>query len=359
MTRIISALLLALVASIAQAAEPVSAGATNPAPAMAPAQTPLQIADNAPDRHIVVPGDTLWGISAKFLKEPWRWPEIWRLNREQIKNPHRIYPGDVIVLDRDANGNPMLRLAGNGKLEPRIYTERVEDTIPSIPPNVIEPFISEPLIVDDATVNNGARIVAMQEERVFLGPGDKAFVAGASDRPTQELWQIYRPGKPLLDPETKEVLGHEAFYLGTAKQLQPGEPGVFEIRTFKQEVGRGDRLLPANPPTLVNYAPHKPDHEVEARVASVYGGVGTAGRNSIITLNQGTDSGIEVGHVLAIFRNRSDTFRNESTGEKETVQLPKERYGLVFVFRTFARVSYALVLNSAGSVNLNDVLRNP
>ncbi|MBK9447210.1 MAG: LysM peptidoglycan-binding domain-containing protein [Betaproteobacteria bacterium] len=353
MTRIISALLLALAASFVQAADPT------PAPA-----TPILIAENAPERHIVVPGDTLWGISAKFLKEPWRWPEVWRMNSEQIKNPHRIYPGDVIVLDRDASGNPMLRLASkgnsNGKLQPKIYSEPVNQTIPSIPPNVIEPFVSEPLIVDDISVNNGARIVAMQEERVFLGPGDKAFVVGASDRPNQELWQIYRPGKPLLDPEdNKTVLGYEAFYLGTAKQQQPGEPGVFEIRTFKQEIGRGDRLLPANPPQLVNYAPHKPDTAIEARVASVYGGVGAAGRGSIITLNRGTSNGIEVGHVLAIYRNRSDTFRNYETDAKETVDLPNERFGLVFVFRTFARVSYALVLNSNGSVNLNDLLLNP
>jgi len=343
MTRIISALLLALAASLTFAAEP----------------TPLQVADNAPDRHIVVPGDTLWGISAKFLKEPWRWPEVWRLNSEQIKNPHRIYPGDVIVLERDANGRPILRVAGNGKLSPKVYSEKIEQSIPSIPPNVIEPFISEPQIVDDITVNNGARIVGMQIERVHLGPGDKAFVEGASDRPEQELWQIYRPGKPMLDPETKEVLGYEAFYLGTAEQQQPGEPGVFEIRTFKQEIGRGDRLLPAKRPQLVNYAPHKPSAEMNARVLSVYGGVGSAGRGSVIALNKGSNAGVEVGHVLALYRDRSDTFRNFETDKKETITLPPERYGLIFVFRTFEKVAYALVLNSNGAVNLSDLLRNP
>ncbi len=343
MTRIISALLLALAASLAQAAAPA----------------PLQIADNAPHRHVVVPGDTLWGISAKFLKEPWRWPEIWRMNKEQISNPHLIYPGDVIVLDRDADGNPLLRIAGENRLQPKIYSEPMELTVPSIPPNVIEPFISEPLIVEDGTVQNGARIVAMQEERVFLGPGDTAFVSGASDRPQQEAWQIYRPAKPLLDPETREVLGHEAFYLGTARQAQPGEPGVFTISTAKQEIGRGDRLIPAKRPQLVNYAPHRPEQDVNGRVASVYGGVGTAGRNSVITLNRGSRDGLEVGHVLALHRNRSDTFRNSETDRKETVLLPDQRYGLVFVFRTFERVSYALVLNAAGAVNINDVLRKP
>jgi len=343
MNRIISALLLALTASFAQAADPA----------------PLQVADNAPQRHIVVPGDTLWGISAKFLKEPWRWPEIWRMNSEQIKNPHRIYPGDVIVLDRDANGNPLLRLAGNGKLEPKVYQSDLDTTIPSIPPNVIEPFISQPLIVDDATVNNGARIVAMQEERINLGNGDKAFVTGASDRPDQELWNIYRPGKPMLDPETKELLGYEAFFLGTAVQKQPGEPGVFEIRTFKQEIGRGDRLQPAERPQLISYVPHKPDHEVRVRVLSVYGGVGTAGTSSVIALTGGKQAGLETGHVLALYRDRSDSFYNSETNKTETVLLPPERYGLVFVFLSYERVAYALVMNSYGAITLGDLLLTP
>jgi len=343
MNRIISALLLALTASLAQAADPA----------------PLQVADNAPQRHIVVRGDTLWGISAQFLKEPWRWPEIWQLNKEQIKNPHLIYPGDVIVLDRDANGNPRLRLAGENRLQPKIYSEPLAETIPSIPQNVIEPFISEPLIVEDSTVNHGARIVAMQEERVFLGTGDTAFVEGASDRPQQAAWQVYRPAKPLRDPETNEVLGYEAFYLGTARQKEPGEPGVFQIASAKQEIGRGDRLLPAQHPQLVNYVPHRPEKDVSGRVVSVYGGVGSAGRNSVITLNRGRTDGLEVGHVLALYRHRSDTFRNDETDKKETVQLPDQRYGLVFVFRTFDRLSYALVLNSNGTVNINDGLRNP
>jgi hypothetical protein len=283
------------------------------------------------------------------------------MNSEQIKNPHRIYPGDVIVLDRDASGNPRLSLAGKSKnkLEPTVYSEKFAQTIPSIPPNVIEPFISEPLIVDDKSDGIAAKIVAMQIERVNLGPGDIAFVAGASDRPNQELWQMYRPGKPMLDPETQELLGYEAFYLGSASQQEPGEPGVFEIRSVKQEVGRGTRLLPAALPQLVNYVPHKPEVSIQARIISVYGGVGTAGRGSIISLSRGTMAGIEVGHVLALYRNRSDTFRDEETGKKETVSLPHERYGLVFVFRTFERISYALVLNSSGDIDLADILTNP
>jgi len=338
MIRIISALILALAAALCSAAEP-----------------PLQVADNAPDRHIVVPGDTLWGIAGKFLKEPWRWPEVWRMNREQIKNPHRIYPGDVIVLERDADGTPHLTKL-DAKLQPQIHSELIKQAIPSISPNVINPFISAPLVVEAGTLEDAARIVATQQDRVFLANGDLAYVANAD--PDKERWQVYRKGRAMPDPETKEILGYEAYYLGTARQTEPGAPATFEILTVKEEIGRGDRLVPEVPPLLFNYVPHKPEQNIDGRIVSVYGGVSEAGKFSIISLNQGTRNGIEVGHVLALQRNRTVVQRDEN-GRKESVKVPEERYGLVFIFRTFERISYALVMQSEGSVVVNDHARTP
>ncbi|WP_301100863.1 LysM domain-containing protein [Propionivibrio sp.] len=346
MIRIISALILAVAATLCSAAE-----------------TPLQLADSAPERHIVVPGDTLWEISAQFLKEPWHWPEIWRMNREQIKNPNLIYPGDIIVLDRDASGNPLLRVQ-NSKLRPRIYSEQISQAIPPIPPNVIEPFISAPLVIEVNGLESAARIVATQQDRVFLGNGDLAYVENAD--PSKALWQIYRRGKPMLDPaypdqnpsDPKQVLGYEAFYLGTAKQTKPGNPAIFEILTAKQEIGRGDRLIPAARPVMVSYIPHKPDALIDGRIISVYGGVGAAGRGSIVSINRGAKDGLEIGHVLALERNRTIVERDE-TDRKTNVQIPPERTGLVFVFRTFERISYALIVQSEGAVEVNDFVRTP
>jgi hypothetical protein len=338
MIRIISALILALAATFCSAAE-----------------QPLQLADNAPERHIVVPGDTLWGIAGKFLKEPWRWPEVWRMNREEIKNPHRIFPGDVIVLDRDADGNPRLSRQA-AKLQPQIYSEQLTQAIPSISPNVINPFLSAPLIVEAEGLDNAARIVATQQDRVFLANGDLAYVSNAD--PAQEKWQIYRKGRAMPDPDTKEILGYEAYYLGTARQTEPGDPATFEIITMKEEIGRGDRLLPAVPPQLFNYVPHRPEDGINGRIISVYGGVNEAGKFSIVSLNQGTRDGIEIGHILALQRNRTIVQRDEN-GKKESVKVPEERYGLVFVFRTFERISYALVMQSNGSAVVNDHVRTP
>ena len=318
--------------------------------------SPLKLSDSAPDRHIVVPGDTLWDISAKFLKEPWRWPEIWRMNKEQIHNPNRIYPGEVIVLERDESGNPLLRKQ-SVKLQPQIHSSKIDLAIPPIPAHVIEPFISSPLIVEVNGLENSPRIIATPQDRVFLGNGDQAYVERAV--PDKTMWHVYRNGKPLADPDDpKKILGYEAFYLGTAKQVRPGEPATFEIQTAKQEIGRGDRLVPATRPPLVDYIPHKPDSLIEGRIISIYGGVGSAGRGSIVSFNRGSLDGLEIGHVLALERNRTIIERDEND-RKINVQIPRERTGLIFVFRTFERIAYALVLQSESTVDINDFVRTP
>ena len=338
MIRIISALLLAAAATASSAAG-----------------QPLQLNDAAPARHIVLPGDTLWGIAGKFLKEPYRWPDLWRMNGEQIKNPHRLSPGDIIVLERDADGTPRLRNK-DVKLGPRIHSEALRQDIPSIPSEHIGQFLSAPLIVEANELDNAARIVATQQTRVYLGNGDIAYVANAD--PTQLKWQIYRKTRPIADPDTQAILGYEAYYLGAARQNEPGNPATFEIISAKEEISRGDRLMPATPPPLINYVPHAPDDPVDARIVSVYGGVTEAGKWSTVLLNRGSGDGLEIGHVLAMHRNRVLEQRDEN-GRKETIKVPEERYGLLFVFRTFERLAYALVMQSEGPVTVNDYVRTP
>jgi hypothetical protein len=355
-TRIISVLLLT--------SSSLLLGLSNlPAMAQTAPATAVELADGAPDRHIVVPGDTLWSISSKFLKQPYRWPEIWRLNQEQIANPQRIYPGQVVILDRRGD-QPQLKIAGaiatdgtkDAKVEPQIYSESNTREISSIPQQAIEPFLSEPLVAEPGQIDSAARIVATQEDRVFIGKGDLAYVTGAKGKAT--LWQIYRPGKALVDPETKETLGHEAFYLGSASLVREGEPATFEVITSRREIGRGDHLLPAPRLDVISYVPHAPAKAVRGRIVSVYGGVGQAGRDSIVTLSRGKRDGLEVGHVLALSRSGAE-ISGRHEGKKEIHRLPDERYGLLFVFRVFERVSYALVMTVTRTVEIGDVVANP
>jgi len=342
MSRIISALLLAVAAVTAHAEEP------------------LQLVDNVPDRHVVVKGDTLWDISGKFLKEPWRWPEIWRLNKEQIKNPHLIYPGDIVLLDM-SDGHPRLRIgkpvrSGTEKVSPKVYNEPLAEEIPSIPPNIIEPFISQPLIVDEDELKDAPRIVDTPESRVVAGNGDEIFVLGLNA--PNDRWFIYRPGVALKDPTTKEVLGYEAAYLGTAIVRQPGEVALMEVLTAREEILKGNLLLPAEDPGLLAYVPHRLEQDVSGQVASIYGGVGTGGKNSVVAINRGKDSGLERGHVLGLFTKRVSVYQDKD-GKNQTVALPEQRYGLVFIFRTFDRVSYGLVMEASRPLTIGDVVHNP
>ncbi|OMG56142.1 peptidoglycan-binding protein [Azonexus hydrophilus] len=340
MVRIISALILAVTAACATAAEP------------------LELVSNPPDRHIVVKGDTLWDISGKFLKKPWRWPEIWRMNKDQIKNPHLIYPGDIVWLDM-SDGSPRLRLGKpvNNRIQPQAYATAIQQVIPSIPPNVIEPFISQPLIVEDGAEKSAARIVATQEDRVLLGSGDTAYVSGITDA-SVEKWHVFRPGKPLKDPETDAIVAYEAFFLGNAQLVRPGEPASLRITLAKEEIARGDWLRPAPPPTIMAYVPRQPEQEINARIMSIYGAVSEGGASSVITLNRGAANNVEVGHVLALYRKRTAVHLDDDI-KRETTVIPDERYGLAFVFRTFENVAYALVIDASKSVLIGDLVRNP
>lgn len=331
------------------------------ASALAQETRPLELAQNAPDRHIVVPGDTLWGIAGKFLADPYRWPEVWRLNDEQIRNPHRIYPGQVILLDRDGDGQPRLRLGKLIKAEPKIYSEAEKQEIPAIPQNVIEPFLTQPLVIEPAQLATAPRIVASQENRVNVGPGDKIYVKDIF-KPAAKSWQIYRPGKPLTDPESGEVLGHEAVYLGSARlarESQGEEATTLEVLSAKMEIGRGDYVMPSARPEILSYVPHAPRASIRGRVVSIYGGVGEAGKFSIVTVSRGRNDGIERGHVLAIWRAGATVTNRFEVDNPESARLPDERYGLLFIFRVFDRVSYALVMESSRPIQPGDVVQTP
>lgn len=343
MTRIISALLIAF------------SSATFAVSALAEAAKPLELAPNAPERYTVASGDTLWGISGKFIKDPYRWPELWKLNAEQIKNPHRIYPGQVLVLDR-SGAEPTLTLE-TVRLEPKQYETPLADAIPAIPQRVIEPFLSKPLVIEANALDTAPRIISLEQNRLLVGAGSKIYVTGIPDAKAQ-TFQIYRPGKPLADPVSKEVLGYEAKFLGTARVLRPGDPAILMVANAVSEIGKGDHLVPTGKVDVISYMPHAPKAAIEGKVMSVVGAVSQGGPRSVVTLSRGTRDGIETGHVLALYQSGAvvtDTFKDKKT----TFTLPEERYGLVFIFRTFERMSYALVMEAGHEVTPGDTVRTP
>ncbi|MES2353909.1 MAG: LysM peptidoglycan-binding domain-containing protein [Pseudomonadota bacterium] len=330
----------------------------------------LQLAENAPSSYTVVKGDTLWGISGRFLKKPWRWPEIWDMNKAQVKDPHWIYPGEVISLDY-VNGKPRLSIgkkagrSGTEKLSPHIRESALDkQAIPSIPPSVIGPFLSRPLVIEENGMVNAPVIVASENERVIIGTGSKTYVEGIGDNQAT-LWQIYRPGTALKDPENGEILGYEATYLGEARLTRSGNPATMTIVSSKEEINKGDRLVPATNAAYPSYSPHAPDKMIKGRVMSAPGGVDEIGQNAIVTISKGTRDGVEIGHVLAAYRLGAtvkaldDKESKDWFGKARTIKLPDEYNGLVFVFRTFEKVSYGLVVQSLSSLHVGDVVQTP
>jgi LysM repeat protein len=407
---------------------PVS-GSPSDAPAAGNRVTMADLAPDAPNEYTVVKGDTLWGIAGRFLKDPWKWPQVWEMNRDQIKNPHWIYPGNVIRLDT-STGSPRLTMGGAGgagggasggteadatsnvvKLDPRVRIETLEMAIPTIPGAVIGPFLSQPLVVEPGGLDDAPTILATEESRVIVGQGDLAYAdrIGSNDGVN---WQVFRPGALLRDPETNEVLGLEARYLGDARVRRFGNPTTVEVTKARQEINRGDRLTPARETSFPSYVPRAPDKPIKGVIMSVDGGVSELGQFQIVTLNRGARDGVEVGHVLASYRKGAivstsgprsqdlesprwfsgwnwgswkwgswdtddvkpnpvvaDPPRSQSAPETQktggarlegsTIKLPDERNGLVFVFRVFERMSYAMVMKATRPIYLGDVVQTP
>jgi hypothetical protein len=346
---------------------PLSSMAANPS-VQAVKSTNCTFLANAPDQHLVVRGDTLWGISGKFLQHPWCWPQVWDINRDQIRDPHWIYPGQIVYLDRVAGRLRLGSPTGSGnaegtsdvRLSPRIRaTNLPQNAIPAIPVGAIEPFLSQPLIVDEDGLKNTPRIIAAEEGRVFLGNGDKVYVRG--NLATNTLFQVFRPGKALKDPVTQAVLGYEAAYLGTLKldraAKAENEAHRFMVATSKEEMGVGDHLVPVPPIAILNYVPHPPAGPVDARVMAIYGGVTHAGQNQIISINRGKQDGIDVGNVLHL--SRFGRVIADRTNEKTPIKLPDEQYGTLFIFRVFNNISYGLIMQVTDAVSVGDVVKSP
>jgi hypothetical protein len=362
----------------------------------------LAIKPDAPDRYIVVPGDTLWGISQRYTDSPWRWPELWNMNKDQIRNPHLIYPGYVLLLDRERGqltiaqpGTEPIAQPGTEpgtgardgdagtqgstpisappsstttdpsivKLTPHLRAESLaRQGIPSIPANLIEPFLTRPLVIEPEGLDKAPTIVGTQTDRVIISAGNSAYVRGIGSS-KEDTWYVYRRGGALIDPDTNQTLGYEAIYLGTAQVTRPGDPATIILTTAVREVGAGDKLVAASRPQAISYAPHAPITKINGRIMSIYGSgrVGEGGPQAIITVNRGRANGIEVGHVLALYT-RGGTVRDVSKpqgAENSTISLPDERAGLAFVFRVFDRISYALVMHISRPVSPLDVVQTP
>ncbi len=305
-----------------------------------------------PTEYTVVKGDTLWDISAMFLRDPWRWPDIWHAN-QQIDNPHLIYPGDVLSLVY-VNGHPKLMLnRGTVKLSPQIRSTPVDDAIPVVPIDAIKSFLSRPYVVEAGQLENAPYIVAFADEHIMGGSGQRYYARGLDG--TTSKYDVVRQGGDYLDSETGEVLGHEAIYIGSSQVQKTGDPATMLLTRTQQESLPGDRMLPAEEDVaLMNFHPKIPSSQVDGAIISVMNGVTQIGQYNVVVIDRGTENGLEVGDVLHIKR-RGETIVDDISPERgDTVKLPDEDAGLLMVFRTFNRVSFGIVMHTTHAMHIND-----
>ncbi|MDH5484978.1 MAG: LysM peptidoglycan-binding domain-containing protein [Gammaproteobacteria bacterium] len=354
---------------------------TNTEVAPAPATTSeIQIKADYPRQYIVVKGDTLWDIATKFLQDPWYWPEIWYRN-PQVKNPHLIYPGDILTLIY-VNGMPQIQLSRGEdtirteqmtqgkkviKLSPNIHRQSLNEAIPTIPSDAIRQFLTRPRVISDEEWEAAPYIVGSDDAHLIMGASNKIYVRGELDK-ERIRYSVFRKGNELIDPDTNDTLGYEIIYAGQARISSYGTPSTGELVSTQREVLIGDRLLPSDKSAIDQmYYPRLPDKDINAKVISLLDAISSIAKHQIAVINKGKDDGLEIGHLLGTYqkgmlaRDRSLSLKNVKRGEEDKlmVQLPDERSGLMMIFKTFDKVSYGLILESTRVIKKFDAVRKP
>ena len=334
----------------------------------------VKLKDGHPDRHVVVKGDTLWGISAHFLEDPWRWPEIWDINPD-IENPHLIYPGDVIVLDV-VNGKPILKVQRQApetarqpsggsnivKLTPQIRASKLDEKpIPTIPSNAIKQFLKYPRIVSQRELDESGYIVASEDGSLISGSDDKIYARGITQSDLTQ-YDIVRKGKVYRKKGWHgEVLGIEVLRVADARVQRFSDPSTLLVTKADREVLVGDRLMPTAYESEMSpqFLPHAPGKRVKGSIIAVLDGVSRIGQYHTVVIDLGRQNNMEKGNILAVYQS-GKTVRDPVTDDWDnTVALPDERAGTLMIVEAFDRVSYALVMEADRDIRVMDTVTNP
>ncbi len=321
---------------------------------------------SAPMSYTVKRGDTLWDIAAMFLKDPWLWPEIWYVN-PQVENPHRIYPGDMLRLAYGADGKPQLQLVRGPatRLSPLLRSEQLEGPIATIPYAAIASFLSRPGVLSKEEVKAAPYVQALRDNHLIAGTGHDVYVkkmpGGIGER-----YGVVHVGDPLKDPESHDLLGYMGIYTATAQITRSGDPATATLTDTARETLRGDVLVPDVGAGALDFRPHAPAHNVTGQVMAIVNGVLLAGQYQVVALNRGSQHGLEAGHVLLAKESQREIVDrcariagNGTCRHFKADKLPIETAGALLVFKTYERMSYALVLSETAPIHIGDHVTSP
>jgi LysM repeat protein len=355
-----------------EAAIRASEGSGTATVSAAPAPTADMIKPTAPTEYTVKRGDTLWGISNVFLKNPWQWPEIWYVN-PKIQNPHRIYPGDVLVLAYSREGRPQISIEHESalRLNPALRSSALDDAIPTIPYASIAAFLSRPALLSKQEVKDAPYVLGFPDEHQAAGDNQVVYMRGLGGAPAGARYSVIHVGDPIVDPDSGKTLGYMGIYASTAVVQRPAKVARTVLVDAARETLRGDCLMPDSGTTPLNFTPRAPSQNVRGKIIAIVDSETLIGQYNIVAINRGARDGVAPGTVLAIDEagdvvdDRGPASYAEASSDRnllglqKTVQLPSERAGTLLVFKSYEDMSYGLVVGASTPMRIADVVRNP
>ncbi len=341
------------------------APASQSQPAMQQISQPVPLASGAPDEYTVQVGDTLWDISATFLRDPWYWPEVWYVN-PQVENPHLIYPGDVLALVMIDGQQRITNVRASAyRLSPQARVTPLTESITSIPYEQIDAFLSKGLVLEKNQIGQLPYILATRGDHLMASAGNDIYIRGGEPVATGTRYSVVHVGDELRDPDDGKLIGYQGIYVGEGALSRGGDPATVSLTDTNREALEGDRLLPETVDIPLNFFPKAPDIEVDGQIISVVDGVSMIGQYQVVVLNRGARHGLAPGDVLSVFQ-AGETVRDRyaghsfgSFGAYEKVTLPDEQAGTIMVFKVYDRIGYGLVMMATSDIHVLDAVRNP
>jgi len=319
----------------------------------------IPVAPDAPSSYVVQPGDTLWDISARFLTDPWYWPEIWHIN-PQVANPHLIYPGDTLALTW-VDGQPRVTLASGGpmRLSPRVRENPLTDAVRAIPYDRVAAFMSRPTVLAAEQVKGAPYVAYGRDDRLISAVGNDIYVRRLGNARVGNRYSIYHLADQLKDPDDGDVLGYQGVFTGEADLKRLGDPSTMLVVDSTRETLEGDILLPLMGEQKMDFIPRAPKARIDGKIMSVMDQRTVVAENDIIIINRGKRHGLEPGHVLEIWQAGMKVRDITEHAVSRSMETPEERLGLFMVFKTYDRLSYGLALESDREIHVGDMVRTP
>jgi len=333
------------------------------------AQGPAPVLNaRAPLTYTVKRGDTLWDISAMYLRDPWLWPEIWHVN-PSVPNPHLIYPGDVLALGYGADGRPQVTVAQGSTLrvQPLVRSKPLDGPISTIPYEAIAAFLGKPGVVTRDNIKNSPKVAAMRHRHVVAGEGQEIYVEGL-EKWGPGRYAVVHVGDPLINPENGKAQGFLGVYTATAEFAAADKVAKGLLIDSARETQAGDLLFAVDMAAVrTNFVPRAAPAGTDGQIMAVVDGVSLIGQYQVVALNRGSKHGLEPGHVLAIDQ-KGERVYNVTCRNRDgslhwcmgnQVQLPDERAGTLLVFKTYEDMSFGLVVYADVPVRIADIVRTP